>query len=159
FRLGPYDHRWPLRIDPVVSYSTYVGGAGYDAGYAITTDSSGGVYMTGATASIGFPAQGSSVNSNNEAFVMKFNQEGNLLYTTILASNGSSSGQAIAVDSSGNAYIAGTTEASNFPVTKGAWQTVFGGVADAFAAKLNSSGKLVYASYIGGTGQEAGTGI
>lgn len=159
FRLGPYDHQRPLWIDPVLSYSSYVGGAGYDAGYAIATDGSGGVYMTGTTASIGFPTQGSNIYSNNDAFVTKFNESGVLLYTTILAGNGNTSGQAIAADSSGNVYIAGTTEASNFPVTSGAWQTVFGGVADAFAAKFNSSGNLVYATYIGGTGQEAGTGI
>jgi hypothetical protein len=159
FRLGRYDRGRPLWIDPVVSYSTYVGGAGYDAGYAITTDGSRGVYMTGTTASIGFPAQGSSVNSNDDAFVMKFDESGSLLYTTVLASNGNTSGQAIAADSSGNVYIAGTTDATNFPVTPGAWQTAFGGVADAFAAKLNPAGTLVYASYIGGTGQEAGTGI
>ena len=159
FRLGAYDRQRPLRIDPVLSYSTYVGGAGYDAGYAITADGAGGVYMTGTTASIGFPAEGSSVNSNSDAFVLKLNESGDLLYTTVLASNGNTSGQAVAADSSGNVYIAGTTEANNFPVTNGAWQTVFGGVADAFAAKLNPAGTLVYATYIGGPGQEAGTGI
>jgi hypothetical protein len=159
FRLGPYDRQQPLRIDPVLSYATYVGGAGYDAGYAIATDGLGGVYVTGTTASIGFPAYGSGVNSNNDAFVMKFDESGNLIYTTVLASDGNTSGQAIVADSSSNIYIAGTTEASNFPATPGAWQTVFGGIADAFAAKLDPSGNLVYASYIGGTGQEAGTGI
>ena len=159
FRLGPYDKRQPLWIDPVVSYASYIGGAGYDAGYAIATDGVGGVYMTGTTASASFPAQGSSEYYNNNAFVMKFNESGQLLYTTILAGNGNSSGQAIVADSSGNVYIAGTTEASNFPVTKGAWQTVFGGVADAFAAKLNPAGNVVYATYIGGSGQETGTGI
>lgn len=159
FQLGPYDRHRPLWIDPVIAYSTYVGGAGYDAGYAITTDGAGGVYVTGTTASISFPAQGSSVNSNNNAFVMKFSESGDLIYTTVLAGDGNSSGQAIAADSSGNVYIAGTTEAGNFPATPGAWQTVFGGVADAFAAKLNSGGNLIYATYIGGLGQEAGTGI
>ena len=159
FELGAYDRRRPLRIDPVLAYSTYVGGAGDDAGYAIAVDSSGGVYMTGTTASIGFPAAGSGVNCNGDAFVMKFDESGTLLYNTVLASNGNTSGQAIAVDLAGNAYVAGTTEASNFPATKGAWQTVFGGVADAFAAKLDATGKVIYASYIGGAGQETGTGI
>ncbi len=159
FQVGTYDRRRPLVIDPVVAYATYVGGAGYDAGYAIAVDGSGGIYMAGATSSIGFPAQGSGVNANTDAFVMKFDETGALLYTTILASNGTTSGQAIAVDLSGNVYVAGTTQASNFPVTPGAWQTVFGGVADAFAVKLNAAGNLVYASYIGGPGQETGTGI
>lgn len=159
FQLGPYDHHQPLRIDPVVAYSTYVGGAGFDAGYGIAVDGSGGVYMTGTTGSIGFPAAGSGVNANDDLFVTKFNENGQLLYNTILAGNGNTSGQAIAVDSAGNAYVAGTTEASNFPVTPAAWQKVFGGVADAFAAKLNPTGQLVYATYIGGMGQETGTGI
>jgi len=159
FKLGMYDRRRPLSIDPVLSYATYVGGAGNDAGYAIAVDSAGGVYMTGATASIGFPAAGSGVNGNTDAFVMKFDGNGALLYNTVLASNANTSGQAIAVDPAGNAYVAGTTEAANFPATAGAWQTVFGGVADAFAVKLDPAGKLIYGSYIGGAGQETGTGI
>lgn len=159
FRLGRYDRRRPLWIDPVLCYATFVGGAGYDAGYAIAADGVGGVYITGTTASLGFPAQGSGVSGNRDAFVMKFDESGDLLYTTLFAGAGDSSGQAIVADSSGNVYIAGTTEAPNFPVTARAWQTVFGGIADAFAAKLNSAGNLIYATYIGGTGQEAGTGI
>jgi hypothetical protein len=157
--LGPYDHQHPLWIDPVVSYSTYVAGSGYDAGYAIAVDASGGVYITGTSSSYGFPAPGSGVKNHYDAFVMKFNESGTLLYTTILASNANSSGQSIAVDAAGNAYIAGTTEASNFPVTRGAWQTVSTGTQAAFAAKLDPSGNLVYATYIGGAGQTTGTGV
>ncbi len=159
FQLGPYDHQQPLWIDPILSYSTYLGGAGLDTGYGITVDSSGGIYVTGTTASAAFPKPGFGELSNGEAFVTKFNESGALLYTTILSSNGNTSGQAIAVDLSGDVYIAGTTEASNFPTTGGAWQRGFGGSADAFAAKLNPGGQLVYATYIGGAGQEAGTGI
>jgi hypothetical protein len=159
FELGPYDRHLPLWIDPVLSYSTYIGGAGCDAGYAMATDGNGGVYMTGTTGSIGFPSLGPGVNGNKEAFVMKFDRSGDLLYNTILMGGGDASGQAIAADASGNVYIAGTTQAGKFPVTKGAWQTVFGGIADAFAAKLNAAGVLVYATYIGGAGQETGTGI
>ena len=159
FQLGPYDRRRPLRIDPVLTYTTYVGGGGYDAGYAIATDRMGGIYVAGTTGSIGFPALGSGVNGNTDAFVMKFNESGGLVYTTVLASNQNSSAQAIAADGSGNVYLAGTTEATNFPVTSGAWQTVFGGIADAFAAKLNAAGQVIYATYIGGSGQETGTGV
>ena len=159
FRLGEYDRQRPLWIDPVVCWSSYLGGAGYDAGYAIAADGSGGVYLTGTTSSIGFPGPGQGVNSNNNVFVMKFDESGDLLYKTVLSTNGNTSGQAIAADSSGDAYIAGTTEASNFPATAGAWQTVFGGGSDAFAAKLDPTGKLVYATYVGGTGADAGTGI
>ena len=159
FVVGRYDRHFPLRIDPVLSYSTYLGGAGYDAAYAIAADGAGGIYVTGTTGSLGFPAQGSGVNNSDQAFVTKFDASGNLIYTTVLAGSAYTCGQAIAVDSAGNAYIAGTTEASDFPATKGAWQPVFGGIADAFAAKLNPQGQLIYATYIGGAGQEAGTGI
>ncbi|MGA2132441.1 MAG: SBBP repeat-containing protein [Bryobacteraceae bacterium] len=159
FALGPYDRKRPLWIDPVLSYSTYIGGSGYDAGYAIAVDGAGGVYLTGTTSSIGFPALGSGINANNEAFVMKFNETGALLYTTVLASNGNTAGQAIAVDSSGDVYITGYTEASNFPVTAGAWQTFPNGISSAFAAKLSPSGTLLYATYIGGAGQTTGTGV
>src|ERR1022692_306018 len=151
FRLGQYDRHRKLWIDPVLSYSSYLGGAGYDAGYAIALDGSGNIYVTGTTGSVSF-SPNSGLSASRDAFVTKFSPNGSIVYTTILSSSADDSGQAIAVDATGNVYVAGTTEGSNFPATPGAWQIVSGGGKDGFAAKLNPSGNLVYASYIGGAG-------
>src|ERR1017187_6931868 len=147
FRLGQYDRHRKLWIDPVLSYSSYLGGAGYDAGYAIALDGSGNIYVTGTTGSVSF-SPNSGLSASRDAFVTKFSPNGSIVYTTILSSSADDSGQAIAVDATGNVYVAGTTEGSNFPATPGAWQIVSGGGKDGFAAKLNPSGNLVYASYI-----------
>jgi len=159
FRLGRYDRRQKLWIDPVLTYASYLGGAGYDAGYAIAVDGSGQMYIAGTTASASFSSQNSGLRASRDAFVTKFGANGAIVYTTILASSADDSGQAIAVDSAGNVYVAGTTEGSDFPATTGAWQSVSGGGEDGFAAKLDSYGNLVYASYIGGAGNDAATGI
>ena len=158
FRLGQYDRHRKLWIDPVLSYSSYLGGAGYDAGYAIALDGSGNIYVTGTTGSVSF-SPNSGLSASRDAFVTKFSPNGSIVYTTILSSSADDSGQAIAVDATGNVYVAGTTEGSNFPATPGAWQIVSGGGKDGFAAKLNPSGNLVYASYIGGAGDDIATGI
>ena len=156
FHLGQYDRHQKLWIDPVLSYSSYLGGAGYDAGYAIALDGSGNIYITGTTASVSF-SQNSGLSASRDAFVTKFSPNGSVIYTTILSSSANDSGQAIAVDTAGNVYVAGSTEGDDFPATPGAWQTVSGGSEDGFAAKLNPSGTLMYASYIGGAGNDIAT--
>lgn len=163
FRLGSYDHERPLLIDPVLGFSSYVGGAGYDAGYGIALDTAGNLYLTGETASSDFllPTGGvKSTRLNRDVFITKLSANGSsVLYTTILASNANDAGRGIAVDASGNAYVTGVAGSSNFPVTGGAFRTVSGGAEDAFVAKLNSSGKLTYSTFLGGSGTDAATGI
>jgi len=159
FHLGPYDRRLKLWIDPVLTYASYLGGAGYDAAYAIAVDGSGQMYVTGTSSSVSFSSQNTGLLASRDAFVTKFGANGAIVYTTIFSSSADDSGQAIAVDSTGNVYVAGTTEGADFPVTPGAWQTVSGGGEDGFAAKLDSNGNLVYASYIGGAGNEVATGM
>jgi hypothetical protein len=158
FRLGQYDRHRRLWIDPILSYSSYLGGTGYDAAYAIAVDGSGNIYVTGTTGSASFSPD-SGLSACRDAFVTKFSANGSIVYTTILSGSADASGQAIAVDAAGNVYLAGSTEASDFPATPGAWQTVSGGGEDGFAAKLNPTGILVYASYIGGAGNDYATGI
>ena len=160
FHVGAYDHTRPLIIDPVLTYSTYLGGSGFDQGYAIAIDSLGNAYVTGQTAAIDFPITPGAFQTNyggGDAFVAKLNPSGSaLVYSTYL--NGAS-GNGIAVDSAGNAYVTGDAGTTNFPTTAGAFQTSPMGF-DTFVTKLNAAGSaLVYSARFGGNLDDFGRGI
>jgi hypothetical protein len=165
FALGAYDHREPLVIDPVLSYSTYLGGSGYDIGYAIAVDNAGNAYVTGTTGSANFPtttgALQATYGGNDDVFVTKLNRTGTaVVYSTYLGGASYDYGYAIAVDNAGNAYVTGTTGSANFPTTTGALQATYGGNEDVFVTKLNRTGTaLVYSTYLGGTSDDRGEGI
>ena len=143
-------------------YSTYFGGGNRDFGNGIAIDAAGNAYITGLTEG-GIPTTPgafSTVPIGSDdffTFAMKLNATGTaLVYSTFL---GPILGNAIAVDSGGNAYITGQAIAG-FPTTPGAFQTVSGGGSDAFVTKLNATGSaLVYSSYLGGSGPELSGGI
>jgi uncharacterized repeat protein (TIGR01451 family) len=168
FNVGTYDPSKALVIDPVILvYSGFLGGSGDDRGNAIAVDSDGSAYVTGETNStqLNFPtAVGPDVSQNGglDAFVAKVDPTGSqLLYAGFIGGSGDDRGNAIAVDSLGNAYITGETNSTQttFPVTAGPDLT-HNGLSDAFVAKVNASGtSLVYAGYIGGFGNDRGTGI
>jgi hypothetical protein len=160
FQIEAYAPSWPLVIDPTYSlvYSTYLGGNGDDSGYGIAVDSAGNAYITGYTTSTNFatktPWQAANAGGK-DVFVTKLNAAGNgLLYSTYLGGSGDDVGYRIALDSSGNAYVTGDTTSTNFPTTAGAFQTTYAGNADAFVAKLNTTGALVYSTYLGGSGSD-----
>jgi hypothetical protein len=162
FALGPYDHTQPLLIDPVLVYSTYLGGSKLEWGNAIAVDSTGNAYVTGMTASVNFPTANplqARLAGNQNAFVAKLNATGStLIYSTYLG-GGTEDSNGIAVDSSGNAYVTGSTSSANFPTTPGAFQATLGGsgVYNAFVAELSSTGSaLVYSTYLGGSGGDGG---
>jgi hypothetical protein len=162
--VGPYDRSRPLVIDPTLSYSNYLGGGDFDSGEALTVDASGSAYVIGRTFSADFPTQNpfqGARSGTQDAFVTKLNPAGTaVIYSTYLGGSNIDSGQAIAVDASGNAYLAGLTRSLDFPVTPGAFQTVAGGGTDGFVAKLNPAGTaLVYSTYLAGNGSDAPTGI
>jgi hypothetical protein len=163
FAIGRYDSHLPLVIDPVLNYSTYLGGSQWDSGYGITTDAAGNVYVVGETFSANFPVHGmvqSVLAGDKDVFVSKLNPAGTmLLYSTFLGGNRADSGLAIAVDSSANIYITGVTSSSNFPTTPGAYRSNSSGLEDAFVAKLNPAGTLVYSTYLGDGGSDYGVGI
>ena len=130
FQVGPYDQNRTLVIDPILSYSTFLGGNGDDDARAIATDSAGNVYIAGTTTSSNFPTvapvqgipgnQDPTVN-DTDAFVTKLNAAGNvLLFSTYLGGADDDAANAIAVDSSGNVIVAGSTASSAFPTTSGA---------------------------------------
>ena len=165
FQVASYDKEKPLIIDPVLAYSTYLGGNSFDAGYGIAVDTSGNAYVTGFTGSTDFPttpgAYDTSFNGGSslggDAFVTKLNPTGTALtYSTYLGGSSTDKGYGIAVDTSGNAYVTGWTESPNFP-TQSPIQGAKGGYYDAFVTKINSSGDaLVYSTYLGGDSYDWG---
>lgn len=167
FILGPYDRSRELVIDPSVSYATYLGGLGEDDGNAIAIDGSGNAYVTGQTASSNFPTTGSAYSTSNaggfDVFVTEISADGStLLYSTYIGGTSSDSGNAIVVDSSGDAFVAGGTASSTtFPHTSGAFQTTFGGGSlDAFVLELAAGGgSLTFSTFLGGTGADVAYGI
>jgi hypothetical protein len=171
FQVGAYDPSRPLIIDPVLVYSTHLGGSlpsDDDGGTGIAVDSAGNAYVTGFTVSPDFPitpgafqrAHGGGVRNT---FVMKLNATGTaLVYSTYLGGSVDGVARAIAVDSSGNAYLTGSTDSPDFPTTPGAFQPAHTGAfaINAFVTKLNASGSaLVYSTYLGGGRADEGTGI
>jgi hypothetical protein len=176
--VGSYDAAKPLIIDPVLTYSTYLGGSGLSAGYAIAIDSSGDVYVTGFTDSPDFPIVHPLPASNNTspaagpAFVTKLRFDRvtstlSLVYSIYLGGkSGTSQGFGIAVDRSGNAYVTGITSSPDFPVAHPlpAPNNALQGFEDGFVSKLcfdrvTSTLSLVYSTYLGGSGNDYGYGI
>jgi len=158
FSLGAYDHARPLVIDPVLIYSTYLGGDYDDQIIAIGVDNAGNAYLTGYTRG-NFPVRKSSVKfSPLTGFVAALNASGSaLLYATYLGgSYAYDTPSSIAVSPSGYAYVAGSASSSDFPVTKGAFQTVHKapwGTPNGYVSKLYPAGGMAYSTYLGGSGQ------
>jgi hypothetical protein len=169
FEVSAYDPTRPLVIDPVLVYSTYLGGSGQDLGYGLAVDSSGSAYVTGHTASLNFPItagapQTAYGGSFADVFVTKLNPAGDaLVYSTYLGGSNGDEGKGIAVDTSGSAYVVGNSRSANFPTTPGAFQTAPAGgpnLGDAFAAKLSPAGDaLVYSTFLGGSHDDRAQGV
>ena len=146
-------------------YSTFLGGGDEDNGYGITVDSSGNAYVAGRTYSTDYPSTSGAYNTglygSSDAFVTKLNSDGKTLaYSTFLGGSGDDQVYGIAVNSSGNTYVAGSTYSSDFPVTTGSYDTVFNENGDAFVTKLNTNGSaLVYSTFIGGSDEDLVYGI
>ena len=198
FRLGSYDHSRALIVDPVLSYASYLAGTASDriglptgpgvaqvgVSQGLAVDAAGSIYVAGSTYSLDFPTKnpyesappakqfgGVTVTPGEwpSAFVTKFSPDGSsLVYSTYLGGNYSDYIFAIAVDSSGSAYVTGETSSTSFPVTSGAYQTICdpapnntgpsAGAAScnsanvsAFVTKLNPAGTgIVYSTFLGG---------
>jgi hypothetical protein len=164
FLVAAHDRHRPLVIDPVLVYSTYLGGnGGYygDYGNGVTVDAAGNAYVIGGTASANFPTTNAFQTANDStsvtAFITKLGPGGsNLVYSTYLGGNNFDCGDGIAVDAAGNAYLAGWTLSTNFP-TRNAFQPAIGGVTNIFVAKLGPGGSnLVYSTFLGGNGGYSG---
>jgi Bacterial Ig-like domain (group 3)/Beta-propeller repeat len=172
---------WPSGGKPFVAkfnstgtellYSTFLSGSGIDAANGIALDANGDAYIVGTTSSTNFPITAGALQTKNGAsqatgFVTELNSTGSsLLYSTYLGGSTSSSVAAVSVDGSGDAYLTGTTQDTNFPTTAGAYTTVLptkttSGSTSAFVAKINPTGAaLVYSTYLGGNQTDTSTAI
>jgi hypothetical protein len=173
FWVGPYDHSRSLVIDPVVSYSTYLGGTGAESLTQVTVGADFNVYLAGSTTSIDFPITTGAIQSNlagpQNIFIVKLTPTGSpssqLLYSTYLGGSGTDSLAGIAVDpntSSPNIYIAGSTSSPNFPVMNGFQSAPVSTGTHGFVSKLSpSSGTytLAYSSYLSADGTDTITGL
>jgi len=182
FRLASYDRRQPLVIDPILSYSTYLGGSNIDAGNGIAVAPDGTAFIAGGTFSTDFPTahplqpnDGGSLDFPQDAFVTKINADGSTFaYSTYLGGKKEDVANGIAVDAAGEAFVVGTTFSSDFPVTPGSFNTLSGGdgqsgatwniqgfvVSSAFVTKLNTAGSgLVYSGFLGYYENVQGLGI
>lgn len=148
FALGPYEKSAPLIIDPVLSYASYLGGSGTDEGHAIVVDSAGNSYVAGST--------NSTNRGDYDAFVRKINPTGTaFLYQMSFGGSGDDFANAIAVDTSGNIFLAGRTASSDFPNSAGAFQTRNAGGSDAFLLRVNpNTNQMVFSTYFGGSGDD-----
>jgi hypothetical protein len=182
FTVGHFDHAQPLVIDPVLVYSTLLGGPGPATGgglwnlnwgftddypamewiSAVAIDSTGSAYLAGETYSPSFPVTaGAKQSANGDAadsitgFVAKLDPTGSFLeYATYLGGSGGETCKSIAIDAFGDAYVAGVTKSTDFPVTAGAFQNANNDpISTSFVTELNPTGTaLLYSTYLGGTG-------
>jgi Beta-propeller repeat len=169
-QIAPYDVTKALVVDPVLTYSSRLGGSGDDEGQAVAVDGVGNAYVAGTTASTDFPkvnpipgtCQGTCGSGFSEAFVTKVNAAGNaLIYSSYLGGSFFDEGFGIALDNSNNVYVTGLTQSADFPRVNqitGACVGACGtgsGTFDAFVTKINAAGNaLVYSSLIGGSSDD-----
>jgi hypothetical protein len=155
FRIGDYDVNLPLVIDPVLVFSTHLGGSVEDSGQDVVVDGDGNVLVVGTTESADFPTKDpydSTLGGNRDAFIAKLSADGSaLLYSTFLGGSGNEYGREIDLDPRGNIYIAGSTNSSDFPTVNAVDPVNSGTSEDAFITKLDPTGStLVFSTYLGG---------
>jgi hypothetical protein len=157
FAVGKYDAAWPLLIDPTLDYSTYVGSSRHEGVYDMALDSDNAVYVTGPEeqATLSSDLRTTEVVPNIQVIKLDLSQTGanQVVYTTYIGGSEFDSASGIAVDANGRAYVAGFTESDDFPTTLNAYdRTYHGGYADGVAIRLNASGAVQYATFLGGEG-------
>ncbi|MEZ5402856.1 MAG: SBBP repeat-containing protein [Bryobacteraceae bacterium] len=167
FELGAYDRARPLVIDPVLVFSTLIGGADADISANLALDGAGNAYIGGTTYSRNFPTAGPvepnfsrNLQGLYDGYVAKLRADGSaLVYSTYLGGDLLDIVNAIAVDSRGAAYVAGQTASFNFPLPATAYERSRKGFSDAFVTKLNPDGTLAASTLYGGGGDENCTAI
>jgi hypothetical protein len=165
--VGPYDARHPLVIDPL-AYLITPGGSADDVAHGIAADSNRNAYVTGSTQSTDFMGDvPGTLRGASDAFVLKLGVNGALVWATYFGGSGDDEGMAIAVSPEDEPFVTGFTTSNNFPTECIASffglcspaQTARAGGRDAFVARFRSNGVLLYSTYLGGSGDDAGLGI
>jgi len=162
FHVAHYDPAKPLVIDPVLVYSTYLGGSGTDQPAGIAVDSTGSLYVAGYTDSTDFPltAPGSLPTGMDHVFLAKLDPSGsNLVYADYIGGSSPDFGYALTLDSANNVYLTGATESTDFPLVN-AYQASLPGYLNGFVTKISADGSsLLYSTYLGGDSVEWPTSI
>jgi hypothetical protein len=166
FALGTYDHNQKLIIDPALFFSTYLGGSGQDSALAVAADGNGDTYVTGQTTSANFPTSGGfqtapGADGAQNAFVTEYAPDGqSLVFSTYLGGEGTDTGNAIAVSSTG-VYVAGSTTSTEFPTHNPLTnQSALGGEQGAFVSQISTNGAtLLFSTYLSGNVIDLANGI
>jgi hypothetical protein len=157
FKLGAYDHNQPLVIDPVLIFSTYLGGPGDDACRGIVADPMGNAYLIGDSFSASFIPRATDMNS--DIFIGKLNSNGLILSYTFFGGDKNDTATGLTVDSTGSVYMAGSTESTDFPILS-SFGLALQGPSDAFVVKLTAAlDQFFYSTIVGGSGAERGISV
>jgi Beta-propeller repeat len=145
-------------------YSTYLGGQGFDTGGSVAVDAGGNAYVTGGTGSVDFPTTPGAfdtVSDGNDAFVTKLNAAGSVaVYSTVVGGTAFDGLNGVVLDTAGDAWLTGSTDSADYPVTADAADASFNGSSDVVISELNAAGSaLLYSTYLGGPQSEAGLDI
>ena len=164
FVLGEYDRSRTLVIDPVLTYSTYLGGSGAETSPSIAVDLGFNVYIAGTTTSTDFPSGVSitgSIPGGSNVFVAKLNNSGSaLIFATYIGGSADDSSAGVGVDAGFNVAVAGVTDSTDFPLINNVVTPTLASGNHAFVAELESSGSgLLYSTYLGGNGNDQATGL
>ncbi len=140
-------------------WSTYLGGSGSDQGRGIAIDDEANIWITGATTSPGWISGGfnSTYNGGEDAFVVKLDPQGQILWSTYLGGSGDDRGLGIAVDADGDAWITGRTGSDGW--VSGGFNTAYQGGHDGFVAKVSADGQHLWSTYLGGANEDYGRAI
>ncbi len=158
--VGSYDPRRPLVIDPVLTFSSYLGGSNYEYGGALLLAEDGSVLLSGMTYSPDFPAPNAfdpELFSVTDAFIARLDPTGtSLTYATYFGGNGWEMIHDMVLGADGSLYVAGESSATNLPVTVSLQQQNRGYI-DGFVAHFNAAGNvLLYSTYLGGEAEDIG---